>query len=333
MKASKAFPALLEAFFTDRLMTQRRASEHTIASYRDTFRLLLRFIQQRFNKRPSHVALQDLGAPVICEFLNYLEEQRHNKARSRNARLAAIRSFFHYVAFEEPAHAELIQRVLAIPGKRWHHKLVDYLSGQEVKALLEAPDRQSPSACRYRLLLQLAVQTGLRVSELVGLKRQDVIFGQTGAHVHCHGKGRKDRCVPLAKPTAKLVTQWLQKQNGSPDDPLLPNARGGPLSRDGAAYILRKCVAVAAQTCPSVRTKRVSPHVLRHTNAVNLLQAGVDQAVIALWLGHESVETTQVYLHADVEYKEKILTKVSTTTAKSIRYRADDELLAFLNNL
>lgn len=333
MKCSKSFPVLLEAFFTDRLMAQRRASVHTITSYRDTFRLLLRFLQARDGVRPSDVTLDNLAAPVICKFLDYLEEQRGNKARSRNIRLAAIRSFFRYAAFEDPSHAELIHRVLAIPGKRWHRALVDYLTVPETDALLAAADRQTRLSRRDHILLRLAVQTGLRVSELIDLRRGDVTFGRSGAYIHCVGKGRKERCVPLSKPTVKLVRQWLQEYKASPDAPLLPNARGDRFSRDGVAYILRKYVKIAARRCASLRTKRVSPHVLRHTNAVNLLQAGVDSAVIALWLGHESVETTQVYLHVDVAYKEKILARADPGKGASRRYRPDDELLSFLNSL
>ena len=333
MKRSKTFPVLLETFFTDRLMVQRRASEHTIASYRDTFRLLLRFLRARFRRHPSDVTLDDLSAPVICEFLNYLEQQRGNKARSRNVRLAAIRSFFRYAAFEDPGHAELIQRVLAIPSKRWRRVLVNYLSVPETDALLAAPDLQTHSGRRDHVLLCLAVQTGLRVSELTGLQCSDITFGQTGAYVRCVGKGRKERCIPLSKPTVKLIRLWLKEYNGAPDSPLLPNAHGDELSRDGVAYILKKYVKIAARTCSSLRTKRVSPHVLRHTNAMNLLQTGVDPAVIALWLGHESVETTQVYLHVDVEYKEKILAKANPGKAHRLRYRPDDKLLSFLNSL
>ena len=332
MKAEKTFQALLEAFFTDRLMKQRQASPNTIASYRDAFRLLLRYLQEHFNKRPSNVVLQDLNASIIAGFLNYLEKQRGNKPRSRNIRLAAIRSFFHYAAFEEPAHAELIQHVLAIPTKRWHRRLVSFLSASETKALIKAIDSRTKAGCRDYALLLLASQTGLRVSELIGLKCKDVVFGK-GVYLYCHGKGRKERCVPLTKSTAKVLKEWMQKQNGNPDAPIFTNARGHVLSRDGVAYILKKHIKLAEQTCPSLRTKRVSPHVLRHTNAVSLLQAGVDQATIALWLGHESVETTQVYLHADIEYKERILNKFAKDKRKSIKYRPDDQLLGFLNSL
>ena len=332
MKPTKTFASLLETFFTDRLMKQRQASPNTIASYRDTFRLLLRYLQEHRNKRPSSVTLSDLSASAITGFLNYLEKQRGNKTRSRNIRLAAIRSFFHYVAFEEPGHAELIQHVLAIPRKRWHRRLVSFLSPVETDTLIKMTDSKTNSGRRDYALLLLASQTGLRVSELIGLTYKDVVFGK-GTYIYCHGKGRKERCVPVIKSTAKLLKDWMREQDGDPDDPIFANARGHTLSRDGVAYILKKYVKLAEQKCPSLKSKRVSPHVLRHTNAVNLLQAGVDQATIALWLGHESVETTQIYLHADMEYKEKILLKFAGGKRSSVKYRPDDQLLAFLNSL
>jgi integrase/recombinase XerD len=332
MKVTTTFPALLETFFTDRLMKQRQASPHTIASYRDTFRLLLRYLKERFNKQPSNVVLQDLSASVISDFLNYLEKQRGNKPRSRNIRLAAIRSFFRYAAFEEPGHADLIQHVLAIPRKRWHRRLVSFLSPLEAETLIKAIDRRDKAGRRDYMLLLLASQTGLRVSELIGLKCKNVVFGK-GTYLYCHGKGRKERCVPLFKSTAKVLKDWIKEQDGKPEDPIFTNARGSVLSRDGVAYILKKYVKLAEQVCPSLKTKRISPHVLRHTNAVNLLRAGVDQATIALWLGHESVETTQIYLHADIEYKERVLSKLNGGKGKSVKYKPDDQLLTFLNNL
>ena len=332
MKPTKTFASLLEAFFTDRLMKQRQASPNTIASYRDTFRLLFRYLQENHNKRPSSIVLSDLSTSVITGFLNYLEKQRGNKPRSRNIRLAAIRSFFHYIAFEEPGHAELIQHVLAIPRKRWHRRLVSFLSPTETDTLLKMIDSKTKAGRRDYALLLVASQTGLRVSELIGLTYKNVVFGK-GTYLHCHGKGRKERCVPLMKSTAKVLKNWMQEQNGNPDDSIFTNALGHTLSRDGVAYILKKYVKLAEQKCPSLRTKRISPHVLRHTNAVNLLQASVDQATIALWLGHESVETTQIYLHADMEYKEKVLSKLAGDKRKHVKYRPDDRLLAFLNSL
>ena len=332
MRTTKTFASLLEAFFTDRLMKQRQASSNTIASYRDTFRMLLRYLHEHHNKRPSNIELSDLSASVITGFLNYLEKQRGNKPRSRNLRLAAIRSFFHYAAFEEPGHAELIQHVLAIPRKRWHRRLVSFLSPSETDTLLKMIDTKTKTGRRDYALLLLASQTGLRVSELIGLSYKDVVFGKS-THLYCQGKGRKERCVPMIKSTARILKDWMREQDGNPDDPIFTNARGHTLSRDGVAYILKKYVKLAEQKCPSLRTKRVSPHVLRHTNAVNLLRAGVDQATIALWLGHESVETTQIYLHADMEYKEKVLSKIAGGKRKFVKYQPDDQLLAFLNSL
>ena len=332
MRSSKSFATLLEAFFTDRLMKQRNASVHTIASYRDTFRLLLRYLQQHCGKSPSMITLQDLNATVIVDFLNHLEKERGNKVRSRNVRLAAIRSFFHYIAFEEPAQADLIQRVLAIPNKRWKKKLVSFLTPTETEALIKSIDRDTTLGCRDLALLLVATQTGLRASELTNLQCGNVVLGRS-VYLHCHGKGRKDRCVPLTKATAKVVKLWLQLQHGDLNSPLFTNARGSKLSRDGVAYILKKYITIAQRTCPSLRSKHVSPHTLRHTNAVNLLQAGVEQATIALWLGHESIESTQVYLHADMEYKKKILAKLTPNKTKALMYRPDDSLLSFLNSL
>lgn len=332
MKATKPFPVLLEAFFTDRLMKERQVSPNTIVSYRDTFRLLLRYLKKNFNKCPSNIVLQDLSASVITNFLHYLENERGNKPRSRNSRLAAIRSFFHYVAYEEPAHAALIQNVLSIPIKRWHRRLVSFLSPCEVDALIKAIDKTNKAGRRDYALLLLASQTGLRVSELIGLKCKDIVFGKS-VYLHCQGKGRKERCVPLTKSTANVLRIWMKERNGEPDDPIFTNARGNILSRDGVAYILKKYVKIAGEMHPSLRTKQVSPHILRHTNAVNLLRAGVDQATIALWLGHESVDTTQIYLHADIEYKEKVLNKFATSKAGSIKFKPDDQLLTFLNSL
>jgi site-specific recombinase XerD len=332
MKITANFPALLEAFFTDRLMRQRKASPHTIAAYRDTFRLLLCYAKERLKKPPSALTFQNLDAPFIGAFLNHLEKQRANSARSRNLRLAAIHAFFRYVAFEHPDHSGLIQRVLAIPNKRYDRALVEFLSPLEVEALLAAPDRNTWPGRRDQALMMLALQTGLRVSELIGLCCQDITLG-TGPHVRCKGKGRKERCTPLTKQTVAIMRAWLRELGGQPSDPLFPNARGGPLSPDGVQYLLSKHVAVAQRSCPSLKKKRVTPHVLRHTTAMNLLQAGVDRSVIALWLGHESVVTTQIYIDANLALKEQILKKTASPKTCASRYRPDDPLLAFLKSL
>jgi len=332
MSPAPNLPRLLEAFFTDRLVRQRHASPHTIAAYRDTFRLLLGFAQQRLNKEPSAFGLDDLDAPLIGAFLDHLEKHRGNSARSRNVRLAAIHSFFRYAALHEPGHAASTQRVLAIPSKRYDRKLVGFLTRPEIDALLAAPDRKCWGGRRDHVLLLLAVQTGLRVSELIGLRTQDVVLG-TGAHVRCEGKGRKERCTPLRKEAANVLRGWLRERPADPASPLFPNARGGALSRDGVQYLLAKHVAIARQRCPSLKKKRVSPHVLRHSTAMDLLQHGVDRSVIALWLGHESPETTQIYLTANLEMKEKALAKSAPMNVRAGRFHPGDRLLAFLNRL
>ena len=332
MKPSTAFPVLLTRFFSQRLMQQRHASPHTISSYRDTFRLLLQFAKVRLGKEPSHLAWDDIDAPLISAFLDDLQEHRGIGARSRNLRLTAIRSFFSYVAFELPDRAEQIQRVLAIPCKRYPHEQVHYLSRQEIDALLAAPDRNSWSGRRDHAWLLLAVQTGLRLSELTGLTREDTHLG-AGAYVHVLGKGRKERCTPLTKQTAAVLLAWLKELALGEGQILFPNRRGGRLSNDGVQYLLAQHVATANKVCPSLRNKRVSPHVLRHTAAMELLQAGVDTTVIALWLGHESVETTHIYLEADLAMKQKVLAKTTPHEGCPGVYKPDDALLAFLKAL
>ncbi len=332
MKTDADFPALLQAFFTDRLMRQRQASPHTIASYRDTFRLLFSFAKQRLNKAPSTLRFDDLDIPFLGAFLDHLEQERGNGARSRNARLAALHSFFHYVALHEPAVSALAHRILAIPQKRYHRTQVQFLTRGEIEVLLEAPDQSTWSGRRDRTLLLVAVQTGLRVSELTGLRCEDIIL-DTGAHIRCTGKGRKERCTPLRREATAALRAWIAERGGQSSDHVFPNAKGDALSTDGVAYILAKHVATAKKYCSSLEKKRVTPHVLRHTVAMELLQNGVDRSVIALWLGHESMETTQVYLHADMALKEKALAKAAPLGIKIRRYRPDDKLLAFLKGL
>jgi len=332
MNGQPSLAALLENFFTQRLMLQRRVSAHTIASYRDTFRLLLQFMQKRLQRAPSTLALEDIDAPAVVSFLDDLEKARAVTARTRNLRLTAIHSFFRYVAFEAPTHAAQIQRVLAIPTKRFQRALVPFLSRQEVDALLAAADQRTWSGRRDHALILLAVQTGLRLSELTGLRQEDLRLG-TGAHVRVIGKGRKERCTPLSKNTRAVLTAWLREPLRASDQPLFPNARGGRLSSHGVHYLLAKHVSAAAEVCPSLKQKRVSPHVLRHTTAMDLLHEGCEQCVIALWLGHESIETTQVYLDADLEMKQRILDKTTPPSSKPGRYRPDDKLLAFLKSL
>lgn len=323
---------LLERFFTQRLMQQRQASPHTISSYRDTFRLLLKFAQQRLHTPPARLALEAIDAPLIVAFLDHLEKHRGLSARSRNLRLTAIHSFFRYAAFEVPEHAAQIQRVLAIPSKRFTRTQVHFLTRPEVEALLAAPDHRAWFGRRDHAFLLVAAQTGLRLSEMTGLTRDDVMLG-AGAHVRVIGKGRKERCVPLAKPTVTVLKTWLREPPRGDGQVLFPNARGTRLSPDGVHYLLVRHTTAAAKVCPSLKDKRVTVHVLRHTMALDLLQEGVDRSVIALWLGHESVETTQIYLEATLAMKERALSKTKPLNGKFRRYRPGDQLLGFLNNL
>lgn len=332
MTGQPSVATLLERFFTQRLMRQRRASAHTIASYRDTFRMLLQFAHERLRKAPSALALEDIDAPLVMAFLDELERVRGITARTRNLRLTAVHSFFRFMAFEVPTHAAHIQRVLAIPAKRFTRSLIPFLNRQEVDALLAAPDQRTWSGRRDHALLLLAVQTGLRLSELTGLRHEDLHIG-TGAHVRVIGKGRKERCTPLSKSTRAVLAAWIREPPRAEGQPMFPNARGGWLSAHGVHYLLRKHVAVAAAQSPSLKTKRVSPHVLRHTTAMDLLQEGVDRSVIALWLGHESVETTQIYLDANLALKQEVLDRTTPPEGKPGRYRPDDRLLAFLRGL
>lgn len=332
MTPAASLPVLLEGFFTRRLMQQRRASPHTIGSYRDTFRLLLRFAQVRIGKSPSELAFEQIDAPLIAAFLDDLEKSRCIGARSRNLRLTAIRSFFRYAAFEAPACSAQIQRVLAIPSQRFTRAQIGFLTRAEVQTLLAAPDQHTWSGRRDHALLLVAVQTGLRLSELTGAQRNAVILG-TGAHIRVLGKGRKERATPLTKQTAAVLRAWLREIPDGDDAILFPSARGDRMSGDGVQYLLAKHIVTACKTCPSLLRKRVTPHVLRHTTAMELLQAGVDRAVIALWLGHESVETTQIYLDANLALKEQALAKTTPPEAKPGRYRPDDQLLAFLKAL
>ena len=322
----------LQAFFTDRLSQQRQASPRTIAAYRDSLRLLLGFVHQQINKTPSELDWDEVDATMISAFLNHLENDRHNNVRTRNVRLTAIRSLFSYAALRHPEHALLIQRVLAIPPKRFDKRIVEFLTPLEVDALLAAPDQSRWEGRRDRALLLLAVQTGLRVSEITSLSCQDVTLG-TGANVRCEGKGRKQRAVPLNSPVQALLRAWLTERAGHPDDPLFPTRTGRRLSRDAIALRVSTHAATAAQGCRSLLGKRIHPHVLRHTAAMSLLRAGVDTSVIALWLGHAGVRSTDAYLHADISIKEKALALTTPVSARPGRYRPPDKVLAFLESL
>jgi site-specific recombinase XerD len=328
-----ALAPTLEAFFTQRLTGQRQASPHTIAAYRDTFRLLLHFARDRTGKNPCQLDLADLDAPLIAAFLTDLEARRGNSPRTRNARLAAIHSLFRYAALRHPEHAALISRVLAIPPKRFQRDLVTFLAPAQAQALLAAPDQSTRPGRRDHALLTLAIQTGLRVSEIAALRRCDVTLGTTGAHVRCHGKGRKERITPLTTQTTAVLRAWTREHGGEPAMALFPGPRGQPLTRSAIEHLVTRHATTAAASCPSLRDKHISPHTLRHTAAMQLLHAGIDIAVIALWLDHENTETTQIYLHADLTLKERALARTTQPGTTPGRYKPPDTLLAFLESL
>jgi integrase/recombinase XerD len=327
-----ALAPTMQAFFTDRLLRQRNASPQTVATYRDTMRLLLAFAQQRTGKPPSELDLEQLDADFVGAFLDHLEHDRGNSIRTRNARLAAIRSLYKFAALCHPEHAAVIARVLAVPSKRFDQRIVTYLSKDEVDALLAAPDRTTWTGRRDHALLLLAVQTGLRASELTGLRCDDVRLG-TAAHVTCQGKGRKNRVTPLTRATGATMRVWLNERQGSPAEPLFPTSTGRRLSRDALEHRLAKYVAIATPDAPTLDSKRVTMHVLRHTAAIRLLHAGIDTSVIALWLGHASPTTTQIYLDADLELKQRALDRTTPPDSKPGRYRPPDSLLSFLHEL
>jgi len=322
----------LQAYFTDRLLTQRQASQNTIAAYRHTFKLLLRFATDRTGKQPSELDIAQLDAPLIASFLDHLEHARGNTIQTRNNRLAAIHSLFAYLALDHPEHADTIQRVLAIPHKRTTKNLLTYLTEPEVNALLAACDQTTWTDRRDHAMLALTIQTGLRISELTALTCQDITLG-TGANVHTIGKGRKARRTPLTPPIRTILTTWLKERAGNPSDPLFPTSTGTPLSRDAIEHRLAHHLAVATSNCPSLAVKHITMHTLRHTAAMRLLLAGNDITVIALWLGHEQTTTTQIYLHADMTHKQQAIDRTRPIAAKPGRYRPTDTLLAFLEAL
>jgi integrase/recombinase XerD len=322
----------LQAFFTERLITQRNSSPQTIAAYRDTFRLLLCFAHEQTGKQPFELDIDDLDAPLIGAFLSHLEQQRGNSPRTRNARLGAIHSFCRFAALGHPEHAHTIARVMAIPTKRHERNTLSYLNLDEIKALLAAPDPGTWLGRRDHALLALMVQTGVRVSELVGLRVRDVRLG-TGAHIRVTGKGRKKRATTLTGETVATLRAWQAERRGQPDDPLFPTRQGRPLSRYTVGAVVSKHAATAAAGCPSLEAKRVTPHTLRHTNAMLLRAKGVDIATIALWLGHESTQTTHIYEHADPALKEQAIARTAPLGTKPGRYRPSDALLAFLEGL
>lgn len=322
----------LQAFFTDRLQTQRQASAATVAAYRDSFRLLLRFVAERTSKTPSALDFNDLDAPTIGAFLTSLEQDRGNTVRTRNARLAGIHSFFRYAALTHPEHAGTIQRVLAIPQKRFERAIVGFLTAEEARALLKAPNENTWIGRRDQTLLAVAIQTGLRVTELTTLHCADVTLNH-GAHIRCQGKGRKERSTPLTTSTTEKLRSWMTERNGDPTDPLFPSRRGTTLSTDAVEALVKKYAHKAGDSCSSIAAKNVTPHVLRHSAAMFLREAGVDISVIALWLGHENIASTQIYLHADLAIKEKALAMTAQPTVPPGRYHPSDRTMAFLEAL
>jgi integrase/recombinase XerD len=322
----------LQAFFTDRLAGQRQVTGHTIAAYRDTLKLLLVFAARQTGKTPSELDVADLDAPLIGAFLHHLQVERGNSARTRNARLAAIHSLFRFAALHHPEHAANIQRVLAIPPSRFDRALITYLTDTEIDELLAAPDQSTWAGRRDHALLRLACQTGLRASELTARMLGDVHLG-TGAHVSCVGKGRKQRITPLSADTVQVLASWIAERGGQPSDPLFPTRRGTAMSRDALQRLVAKHADTATRSCATLREKKITPHVMRHSAAMALLQAGADSAVIALWLGHTNLSTVQVYLHADMALKEKALARTAPRDAPPGRYQPTDAVLAFLDGL
>jgi len=325
-------PSLVERYFCEYLIKQRNASPETVSSYRDTFRLFLRFGQERFGKAPATLTLADFDAPQVLAFLDALEKQRRSCVRSRNARLAALRSFLHYAALQEPAALASISHSLAIPIKRFDRVPVSYLSREEVTAILTAPDRNTWSGDRDAVMLATMYNTGARVSEIIRLNVEDVEFGPT-ATVRIHGKGRKERVVPLWKSTRQQLTDWLRRTRTTIGSPLFPSRRGERLTRVGVRSRLDAAATIARQTCTSLRNRRVFPHLIRHSTAMHLLQSGVDITVIALWLGHESTATTHMYVEADLSMKKRAIDKITIPASRSRRYQPSDRLLSFLEAL
>lgn len=331
-ETSTRFGTLLQQFFVERLMQQRHASARTVAAYRDCFRLLLDFAERRLGKRPAQIAIEDLDAPLILGFLEHLEKQRHNSARSRNARFAAIRSFMHYAGLKEPAALAIVQSVLAIPMKRFERRLVGFLPREQIEAIISAPDPSTSSGRRDRVMLATLYNTGARVSELIDMRISDFLPGPSAA-VRIRGKGRKERSVPLWPTTAAQLRRWLRERPGAPEAPLFPNRSGRPLTRTSVTERLLLAVQAAAKHHPELAKRRVSPHVFRHSIAMHLLQAGVDITVIALWLGHESPATTHMYVEADLAMKERALKNIQSPRNRSVRYRPPDRVMQFLQSL
>lgn len=319
----------LQAFFTEHLCRHKHASQQTVASLRDSFRLLLEFLHTRTGIEPPSLRVTDLDLPAVLAFLDHLEAQRGNKVRSRNLRLAAIRSFFRFLALRDPDRLGQVTQIMAVPVKRQEKRLVSALAREEIEAILSTPDQSTWTGRRDYVLLLTMYNTGARVSEMIGLQREQVRFGAS-TYVQLHGKGRKERTVPLWPHTARALESWFHDLAGKCGTVAFPNARGHQMARDGVEYLLRETVKKAARNCPALFGKRVSPHMLRHTTAMHLLQSGVDITVIALWLGHESIETTHCYVEADLAKKQRALDKITPIQGSLARFRPNDKLLAFL---
>jgi len=330
---SPSFAALVQTYFAEYLTQQRALSPHTIAAYRDAFVLFLDFAQSRLGKSPTEMAMTDITAELIMDFLGHLESQRHNSVRSRNVRLAALRSFLKFTAHRDIASLHVIERALGVPVKRFERPMLCYLSREEMLAVIDTPDETWVSQ-RDHVLLLLLYNTGARVSEITGIKVGEVVLDDGAACVHLHGKGRKQRSVPLWRSSVKTIRAWL-KLNTQFDaaSVLLPNRNGYAMTRANVALRLALAVKKATPTNPGLAKKHVSPHTIRHTTAMHLLQSGVDISVIALWLGHESPRTTHHYVEADLAMKERALAKLHEPEAKFHRYMAPDSLIEFLKTL
>lgn len=327
-----SFATLVQDFFGQRLVQQQNASHCTVASYRDAFRLLLAFFQKHRRKASTSLTLADIDAPTVLAFLSDLEKQRGNAPRTRNLRLSTLRSFVRYAAARDPSYLAHAQRILAIPSKRFNKPMLGYLTHEELNAVLESPDAKTWSGQRDRVLFAFLYKTGARVSEAIGVQRRDVDIVHNHA-VHLHGKGRKDRVIPLAKDTAIQLRSWLKRIAQAPESPLFPNARGQSLSRSGVEDRLANAVTLAATKCPSLRKKNISPHTLRHTAAMHMLQSKIDTSLIALYLGHETLETTHQYVEANLSMKEEALSTLADTPLKHLRFKPNDALLAYLEQL
>jgi site-specific recombinase XerD len=336
MKQPSLHPAigqLVQDFFCKNLINQRNVSPRTVTAYRDTFRLLLQYASKQQGKQPVDLTLDDLNAATIARFLDHLEKDRNNSIRTRNLRLAAIRSFMHYAAYQEPAALSLIQRVLAIPQKRFHRPVLGFLSREEIEAILDAPDPSTWSGRRDRVLFATLYNTGARVSEIISLLVSDLTLDRSSS-VRINGKGRKQRMVPLWKSTATRLREWLKSIPHDLESILFPNRFGKALTASGVEYRLKALIKKASQACSTLKERRrISPHTIRHSTATHLLQAGVDLSVISLWLGHEEMSTTHLYLAADLKMKERALKKLEETPTRPLRYQAGDKLLRFLEGL